>query len=287
MRAQADERGIRVADRAAGRALPDLKTDAARLRQILVNLLSNAVKYNHDGGTVTVDAEPVHGNMLRISVGDTGPGIPLDRQDDLFKPFDRLGADASGIKGTGIGLTITRRLVEILGGQLDFESAPGQGSTFWVDLPLATADDETPEPDAGPAPNEIALGRLAGRSILCVEDNPANLRLIEALIARVPDATLLTGGDAQTGLDMARAHMPDVILMDINLPGMDGFEALAALKADPAMAAIPVIALTANAMPADVERGRAAGFVRYLTKPIKLDGLLEALAFAVEDRAAR
>jgi signal transduction histidine kinase/CheY-like chemotaxis protein len=287
VRGAADERGIRINDRAADRALPDIKTDLARLRQILVNLLSNAVKYNRDGGTVTLDAEPVHGNMLRISIGDTGPGIPLNKQADLFKPFDRLGAEASGIEGTGIGLTISRRLVEVLGGRLGFESAPGQGSTFWVDLPLATAHDDTPETAAGPASDGTALGRFAGRVILCVEDNPANLRLIEALVARVPGATLLTGGDAQTGLEMARSHLPDVILMDINLPGMDGFEALAALKADPATAAIPVIALTANAMPADIERGRAAGFVRYLTKPIKLDGLLDALAFVVEDRAAR
>jgi signal transduction histidine kinase/ActR/RegA family two-component response regulator len=289
IRAPAYARGVRVTDRAARRALPDLNTDSARLRQILVNLLSNAVKYNRDGGTVTVDAEPVDGGMLRISVRDTGPGIPLDKQDDLFKPFNRLGAETSGIEGTGIGLTITRRLAEALGGHLGFESAPGQGSTFWVDLPLAAANDVAPEtgPVGDPAPDDTVLGRLAGLTVLCVEDNPANLRLIEALIARVPGTTLLTSEDAKTGLGMARARVPDVILMDINLPGMDGFEALAELKADPATAAIPVIALSANAMPADVERGRAAGFVRYLTKPINLDELLAALAVAVEDRAAR
>jgi signal transduction histidine kinase/CheY-like chemotaxis protein len=289
IRAPAYARGVRVTDRAARRALPDLNTDSARLRQILVNLLSNAVKYNRDGGTVTVDAEPVDGGMLRISVRDTGPGIPLDKQDDLFKPFNRLGAETSGIEGTGIGLTITRRLAEALGGHLGFESAPGQGSTFWVDLPLAAANDVAPEtgPVGDPAPDDTVLGRLAGLTVLCVEDNPANLRLIEALIARVPGTTLLTSEDTKTGLGMARARVPDVILMDINLPGMDGFEALAELKADPATAAIPVIALSANAMPADVERGRAAGFVRYLTKPINLDELLAALAVAVEDRAAR
>ena len=289
IRAPAYARGVRVTDRAAGRALPDLKTDSARLRQILVNLLSNAVKYNRDGGTVTVDAETVDGDMLRISIRDTGPGIPLDRQKDLFQPFNRLGAETSGIEGTGIGLTIARRLAEVLGGHLGFESAPGQGSTFWVDLPLAAPGDVVPQtnPDGDPASNEAVLGRLAGLTVLCVEDNPANLRLIEALIARVPDTTLLTSEDAKGGLDMARTRDPDVILMDINLPGMDGFEALAELKADPATAAIPVIALSANAMPADIERGRAAGFVRYLTKPINLDELLAALAVAVADRAVR
>jgi CheY-like chemotaxis protein len=220
---------------------------------------------------------------MRISVKDTGAGLPPDMLLQLFQPFNRLGQERSREEGTGIGLVMSKRLVELMGGEIGVESAVGSGSVFWFEL------NSTPEPhlEADTEKRSVVVradtsNRGPIRSLLYVEDNPANLKLIEQLIARRPDLRLLTARDGILGIDLARTNQPDVVLMDINLPGISGIEALKILREDPATAHIPVIALSANAMPRDVEKGLQAGFFRYLTKPIKVDEFMDTLGAALE-----
>lgn len=253
--------------------------DRTRLKQVLLNLLSNAVKYNREEGAVVVGCDHPTPERLRLSVQDTGHGLNPEQLANLFQPFNRLGQEAGAQEGTGIGLVVTKRLVELMGGEIGVTSSPGVGSVFWIELdsttPLASALPERgPEvasaPSAMPAEGEPHL-------VLYVEDNPANLRLVEEIFAFRPDLRLLSAHDGHLGLELARAHRPEAILMDLNLPGMSGFEVLRQLRADPETTWIPVIALTANAMPRDIERGMAAGFHRYLTKPIDIDKFTEAI----------
>ncbi len=278
-------RRIRVVDGCGG-ALPVITADYTRLMQVLLNLLSNAVKYNREDGTVTVTAVPV-GDALRIAVADTGHGIPNERFGEIFEPFNRLGAEATETEGTGIGLTLTRTLIEGMGGTIGLYSTPGVGSTFWIDIPLA------PEKAAAavapavelppPAPaHETGVSHL----VLYVEDNPANLRLMEDICVDLPDITLISAHNAELGLDLARQRAPALILMDINLPGMDGLQAMARLRDDPRTQHIPVIALSANAMQAAVRRAREAGFAAYLTKPVVIEDLRAAIWGALEDTTA-
>ena len=254
-----------------------LMADRTRLKQVLLNLLSNAIKYNRDAGAVVVDCAPAGPGRLRISVQDTGMGLRADQLDGLFQPFNRLGQEAGAQEGTGIGLVVTRRLVELMDGTIDVTSSPGVGSVFSIDLgttaPLAAQVAGAPAPDAAAA----HAGDGAPRLLLYVEDNPANLKLVEEIVRFRADLRLMAAGDGSLGLTLARAHHPDIILLDLNLPGMSGLEVLAQLQREPALRAIPVIALTANAMPRDIERGMAAGFFRYLTKPIDIDRFTEAI----------
>ncbi|MGC2855255.1 PAS domain S-box protein [Novispirillum sp. DQ9] len=282
-RTLATRSGVTVHDLTVGTALPWLSVDLTRAKQVLLNLLSNAVKYNRPSGTVTLSAEPRDG-CLRVSVADTGWGIPASRQDELFQPFSRLGRENGEIEGTGIGLTITRRLVDDMGGAMGFTSSEGEGSTFWVDLPLAA--DAHAGLVAEPITPMATLAELDhGRRVLYVEDNPANLALMEEIIDELGDFVLTTAQTGEDGVAMALADPPDVVLMDINLPGMDGFGALAALQADPRTRAVPVIALSADAMPGTVRRGEQAGFVAYLTKPVRVDALMAALEQATDGKA--
>jgi CheY-like chemotaxis protein len=268
-------RGIRVLFPDAGAAM--LLADRTRLKQVLLNLLSNAIKYNRDAGAVVLDCTQVAPDRLRISVQDTGMGLRPDQVGALFQPFNRLGQEAGAHEGTGIGLVVTRRLVELMGGAIDVTSSPGVGSVFSIELastaPLASKLDAVRA--AAPAAFERAEG--APHLLLYVEDNPANLKLVEEIVRFRPDLSLLAAGDGPLGLSLARAHRPEIILMDLNLPGMSGLEVLAELRRDARTSAIPVIALTANAMASDVERGIAAGFFRYLTKPIDIDRFNEAI----------
>jgi signal transduction histidine kinase/ActR/RegA family two-component response regulator len=254
-----------------------LLADRTRLKQVLLNLLSNAIKYNRDAGAVVLDCQQVTPERLRISVQDTGMGLRPDQLESLFQPFNRLGQEAGAQEGTGIGLVVTRRLVELMNGTIEVSSSPGVGSVFKIELgitaPLAPQAGASGE--AAPAP--AASGGGAPHLVLYVEDNPANLKLVEEIVRFRPDLRLLAAGDGPLGLSLARAHRPDIILMDLNLPGMSGQEVLAQLQREPATRDIPVIALTANAMARDIERGMAAGFFRYLTKPIDIDKFNEAI----------
>jgi len=257
--------------------------DRTRLKQVLINLLSNAIKYNQANGSVVVDCSSSTPERIRISVRDTGAGLPPDMLIQLFQPFNRLGRETGAEEGTGIGLVMSKRLVEMMGGAIGVESIVGSGSVFWFELNSASApqlivDPAEPETVAQtPIPHDAPV-----RTLLYVEDNPANLMLIEQLIARRPDMRLLSARDGNLGIQLARANQPDVILMDINLPGISGIEALRILREDPATAHIPVVALSANAMPRDIEKGLAAGFFQYLTKPIKVNEFMNTLDIALE-----
>ncbi len=256
--------------------------DRTRLKQVLINLLSNAIKYNQANGTVVVDCAITSPDRIRVSVRDTGAGLPPDMLLQLFQPFNRLGQERSMEEGTGIGLVMCKRLVELMGGVIGVESIVGLGSVFWFELNSATE----PQLEVDTAPAAIVQNPFqhggALRTLLYVEDNPANLKLIEQLIARRPDIRLLTAIDGHLGIQIARANQPEVILMDINLPGISGIEALKILREDPATAHIPVLALSANAMPRDIEKGLQAGFFRYLTKPIKVNEFMDTLEVALE-----
>jgi PAS domain S-box-containing protein len=260
-----------------------VKADRTRVKQVLVNLLSNAIKYNRIQGTVEVTCRLNTAKRIRISVQDTGEGLSPEKLAQLFQPFNRLGQEASAEEGTGIGLVVSKRLVELMGGEIGVESTVGVGSVFWIELNVAAE----PQPGAGSdkplTPIQARAVRGAAlRTLLYVEDNRANMQLVEQLIARRPDMSLLSAADGMRGIELARTHQPEVILMDINLPGISGIQALKILRADPATAHIPVLAISANAMPRDIKRGLAAGFFRYLTKPIKVNEFMEALDKALE-----
>jgi PAS domain S-box-containing protein len=285
----AQRRGIRM-DLPRSDAPYCVHADRTRIKQVLINLLSNAIKYNTNGGSVAVDctANSVSGRV-RITVTDTGEGLPPEKVAQLFQPFNRLGQEVKGEEGTGIGLVVSKRLVELMDGVIGVESRVGQGSVFWVEL-LSTAPLALPAAVATISAAESEAAAMDGlRTLLYVEDNPANLQLVERLIGRRKDLRLLSAVDGTRGVELARAKQPDVILMDINLPGISGFDALKILRDDATTAHIPVLALSANAMPRDIERGLKAGFFRYLTKPIKVSEFMEtlnvALAFAEKTNA--
>jgi len=260
-----------------------VSADQTRLKQSLINLLSNAIKYNTVNGTVVVYCIASTPGHIRICVEDTGAGLTPEQLAQLFQPFNRLGKEASTEEGTGIGLVVTKRLVELMGGVIGVESTVGKGSVFWIELNLTT-EPYTAIGAAKPlAIDEVQFPADAQlHTLLYVEDNPANLMLVEDLIARRPNIRLLSARDGNRGVEIARASRPDVILMDINLPGISGIHALKILAEDPATAHIPVVALSANAMPRDIEKGLEAGFFRYLTKPIKVTEFMETLDVALK-----
>ena len=283
----ASQRGIGMAF--PGDCALNVLADRTRLKQILLNLLSNALKYNRAQGAVSIDCVPQPGGRVRISVCDTGIGLDAAQVALLFQPFNRLGQEGGTEEGSGIGLVVTKRLVELMDGSIGVSSEPGVGSTFWIEL---RAVDALPLPAPSDLPRPDLAGALLEHSapvtVLYVEDNPANLTLVEEIVRYCPQLRLLTAHDGHLGVDMARTHLPQLILMDINLPTMNGTDALKLLRADPRTAHIPVIALTANAMPGDVERSMALGFYRYLTKPINLDefnaAINSALAHVAQQR---
>ena len=274
----ADKRGIMLNH--TGLKGAAVRADRMRLKQVLLNLLSNAIKYNRTGGSVHIEVLPpgkdrlcTAQGRLCIRVTDTGPGISAARLSELFQPFNRLDAENSGIEGTGIGLTITRRIVEMMGGIVEVESEVGVGSTFWIELPT----EAMPEDDATMSVMSAQHIDTARHTVLYIEDNPANLKLVAQILGRREHIRLLTAHTPELGIELALTRKPDLILLDINMPGMNGYQVLEIFKTDDSLKVIPVIALTANAMSRDNERGRAAEFDGYLNKPINVAKFFSAV----------
>jgi len=261
--------------------------DRQRLKQILLNLVGNGIKYNREGGTVSIACAEPSAGTLRVQVTDTGPGIAAEHLELLFTPFERLGAERTTIEGTGIGLALSRRLAEVMGGTLGVESTPGRGSTFWVDFPqvegpvdrLERLGEVGAQVPARPLPERLA--------VLHVEDNLANIQLVERVLAQRPGVRLIPAMQGRLGLELARQHHPVLVLLDLNLADVGGEEILRALRDDPLTATIPVVIVSADAMPRQVQRLLSAGATAYLTKPIDVRQLLELVdrALAMAERA--
>jgi PAS domain S-box-containing protein len=252
--------------------------DRTRLKQVLMNFGSNAIKYGRPHGSATFSARAWDG-VTRVAVTDDGIGIARDKQLALFQPFQRAGQEAGPIEGTGIGLVISKRLAELMGGTVGFESEEGQGSNFWIQLPhpVASAERVSSSPQPSPLESQLAGDRGPRYLIVYVEDNPSNIAFMQDLLADFERVELVTAPTAEIGLEIARARPPDVIIMDINLPGMSGIEASNLLKQWPETRDVPILALSAAAMIRDAARVTGAGFYRYLTKPVKVDELTATL----------
>jgi len=262
-----------------------LRADHTRLKQVLLNLLSNAIKYNRPAGKVELEISQPDALCVRIAIRDTGKGLDDAQMAELFQPFNRLGQEAGSEEGTGIGLVVTKRLVELMGGRMGVHSCLGEGSVFWIELDtMAPPPDSMPLDKEGPSePAGGAGGEDSGQALLLyVEDNPASLRLVEDIVSFLPHLRMISATDARQGIALALERQPDVILMDINLPGMNGNQAQRILRNDPRTAHIPIIALTANAMKGDIRHGLAAGFFRYLTKPVEIPQLNAAIDEALQ-----
>ena len=260
-----------------------IETDRIRIKQVITNLISNAVKYNRKNGTVTIYYTFPDNDRVCLKIEDTGYGIPEEELSSLFKPFTRLGMETTNIEGTGIGLTITKRLVELLGGRIGVESVVGKGSTFFVDFK------RTKEPSGAVQETKEALDiqhsykPTSHKTLLCIEDNAANLVLVQNILKRRPFIEFVGVVDAESGIELIRGKRPDVILLDINLPGMDGYEALRILKSSDDTKDIPVIALSASAMQNEVEKGKSAGFFHYITKPVNVSQFLHIVDTALKE----
>jgi CheY-like chemotaxis protein len=260
-----------------------VRADRTRLKQIIINLLSNAIKYNRKQGAVSVTCDVGSPEYVRVNIRDTGAGLSTEQLAQLFQPFNRLGQDAGGEEGTGIGLVVAKRLIELMGGSIGADSTVGVGSVFWFELITAVDPQFAQESDDTMMLEQIPVANRARvQTVLYVEDNPANLKLVERILARHPSIHLLTALNGISGVELARVSQPDVILMDINLPDISGFKALQFLRQVPATNHIPVIAVSANAMPLNIETGLEAGFFRYITKPIKVGEFMKALNIALE-----
>ena len=284
-------RDIQLKVEAAGLSDRFIFVDRQRLKQVLLNLLSNAVKYNRPGGVVTLSYAEVKGGRLRVNVSDTGLGIPPDRLGQLFTPFERLGAEQTGIEGTGLGLALSKRLVEAMRGTMGVDSTVGRGSTFWVEFPLSVEEQPaTQRGTEGPRPAAVAEAARGAFSVLYIEDNLSNLELIQHLLSRRPEIKLLSAMQGRLGLDLAREHRPDLILLDVHLPDIPGAEMVRLLREDLKTRNIPVVVVSADALPTQIQRLLAAGARAYLTKPLEvrkfLDVVDQVLAEILKKRSA-
>jgi len=279
----AASRDIQIITLGADKDMVSIWADYTRLKQVILNLMSNAIKYNRDGGTVTIGYEKTPEGRGRISVADTGNGIPENRHGELFQAFSRLGAENSEIEGTGIGLVVCKDLIELMNGKIGFKSEEGKGSNFWLELPLVDGQASAVDAKAGidDAQVEEYLQDING-TMLYVEDNPSNLKLMEMIVSHIDGLTMLSAHTAELGIEVARSKQPDVIVLDINLPGMDGFEALVKLQQYDETKKIPVLALSAAATKNDIEKGMKAGFLRYLTKPMNVMEVTDAIRNVLE-----
>ncbi|OMH33644.1 hypothetical protein BGP75_11560 [Motiliproteus sp. MSK22-1] len=272
----ADHNDITITYQQPDATLPLVHADYTRFKQVLLNLLSNAVKYNRPGGSVTLSLSAATADRVSICVSDSGAGLTPEQVKQLFVPFNRLGAEISEIEGTGIGLTITKQLVERMGGKIQIQSTEGTGTQVYVEL--KAIHKVVTVPSIPLELEQFAEALINPGLILYVEDNPANLKLIEESLELVEGVRLISALNAEDGLAIASLDQPDLILMDINLPGMDGYEALKQLRANPVTRNIPVMALTANASDADIKKGMEAGFDAYITKPIDIEALLQEIS---------
>jgi signal transduction histidine kinase/ActR/RegA family two-component response regulator len=288
VRPLADERGVHLLGGELGACDQHVFADRQRIKQILLNLLGNGIKYNRDGGTVSISCSQPTPGRLRIQVTDTGPGIPKEQFELLFTPFERLGAEQSTIEGTGIGLALSRRLAEVMGGTLDVESTVGRGSTFYVEFPIVEAPLQRVErlDELGATPI-VTTNDTERPSVLHIEDNLSNIKLIERVLAQRPGMNLIPAMQGRLGLELARQHRPVLILLDLNLADIAGEEVLHMLRDDPMTAGIPVAIVSADAMPRQVQRMLAAGATAYLTKPIDVRELLDLVDKALALYARR
>ena len=269
---------VRLTGGAAGLPTRFVMGDRQRLKQVLLNLLSNAVKYNRKGGLVNLSVEETAEGRVRINVHDTGPGIAPEKLKLVFTPFERLGIEQTGIEGTGLGLALSKRLSEAMGGTLGVESAVGRGSTFWVELSQTDSPVDRIERTGAPLPGKVDLdASKKAQIILYIEDNLSNLKLIQRLLAHRPEVRLVPAMQGRLGLDLAREHRPALILLDLHLPDIPGDEVLQRLQADPETRQIPVVVISADATPGQVDRLLAAGARAYLTKPLDVKTLLAVL----------
>jgi signal transduction histidine kinase/ActR/RegA family two-component response regulator len=263
----------------------NVMADRTRLKQVLLNLLSNAIKYNRDMGAVVVSCDAIDSQQIRFAVQDTGAGLDQEQLAALFQPFNRLGQEAGEQEGTGIGLVVTKRLVELMAGAIEVTSTKGIGSIFSIELPAAVPTPRLVASDArkvSDPPGDDRFIETDRKTLLYVEDNPANLKLVQELVRFRSNLRLISAADGFMGIELARSHRPDLILMDINLPGISGNDARKNLQMNPKTMHIPIIAISANAMPRDIQKGLEAGFFRYITKPINLDEFNEAIDSALK-----
>ena len=282
----AESRGIEISLMRDGREISydellqqnyAVRADRTRLKQAILNLLSNAVKYNTENGKVIINVAPADNNLIRISVTDTGKGLSQKQQKELFTAFNRLGAEHSGVEGTGIGLVITKSIVELMGGRIGLESEQEKGSTFWIELPSDAQNSKQESTQDRKNTEQVVKDLEHERDVLYIEDNSANLRLVSQLLGRLPNIRMWSASEPLLGLELAREHKPDLILLDINLPGMNGYDVLKKLHQSEDTRNISVIAISANAMPKDIDKGMKAGFNDYITKPIDVNVLLQAV----------
>jgi CheY-like chemotaxis protein len=273
-RSIAAERGILIPTDAAPGCSCFVRADRQRLKQVLLNLVVNAIKYNRDGGAVVLGCDQSADGKIQLTVTDTGAGIdPADLQ-RLFTPFERLGAEQTAVEGTGLGLALSKRLVDAMGGTIGVRSQPGHGSSFWIELDLTASpviDTSAVEMDDETAHNGHS------RTVLYIEDNLSNVQLVERILQKRPHVELLVAMQGQIGLELARQHHPDLVLVDLNLPDLDGETVLRRLRAEPSMRDVPVVVLSADATLGQIARLRAAGADDYVTKPIDVARFLRVV----------
>ena len=278
----ANENKIIINEKYKTRDNVNIKADSTRIKQILLNILSNAIKYNKKNGLIIVDYEKTSNNMIRISIEDNGIGIAEKNQVDLFTPFSRFSHQSSDIEGTGIGLTVAKSLITLMNGQIDFQSIIGKGSTFWIDIPQSIVNLKVQaEKENEDIHDRETLHTLTGL-LLYIEDNQTNIRLMQRIIDQVPNLNMIFANNAEDGIKVAIEKLPDIIILDINLPEKDGFEALKELKDSADTNHIPVIALSAVAAKENIEKGLAAGFEYYLTKPMNITEVMSTIKSVLE-----